>query len=128
PADFAEGVLNLAWFEMFATTLVTFIPTGLLAAVRTGSFDIPVREEPPAFRTIRLMNNLLIDIPVFFQSPHDLLGSVMINRVISHAKIIEINPDSFKRFIKMPVELFGKCPGRNSPLFCRHDNWGPVIV
>ena len=67
PADLADRVLDLTRLKVLAATLVTLVSPCLLATVGTGALDVPIREETPALRTVRLVDDPLINIPVFYE-------------------------------------------------------------
>ena len=68
PADLADRVLDLTRFKVLAAPLVTLVPPCLLTTVGTGALDVPIRKEPPALRTVCLVDDLLINIPVFLRA------------------------------------------------------------
>jgi len=117
-ANPADGILDFTRLQMFAASLVAFISPGLFSAIRTGAFHVPVRKEPPARRAERLVYYLFVYIPVFLQPAHYLLSPEVICWIIGHTEVIKTNTNPFERFVEMPVVLFRKCPGSNTPLFC----------
>ncbi len=64
-ANGTGGFFKLPGFQVFTTTLVTFISSCILATVRTDACNIPVRKETVTCGTICYLDHLWINISFF---------------------------------------------------------------
>src|SRR3990170_1575982 len=101
PAYPASCFPDLPGFKVFSASLVAFVPSCGLFAVRTCPLNIPVGKESLIIRAVRKPYNLWIYVPPVDQSFHNAVCPCMVREGIGVAKNTEFNLHRFKNTFKM---------------------------
>jgi len=127
-ADLADRVLDLARLKVLAAPLVALVAPGRLAAVGAGALNIPVGQEPLAFRAVSLVDRLLVDVALLLELGNNRLCPVVVGRIVSHPEPVEHHAHAFERVIEVLVIFLRERPGGCTGFFGRDHDRGPVVI
>ncbi len=128
PADQAARFLDLSRLKVPPATLVALVPAGGGIAVWTDPHDIPVREEPLAFRAVALLDHLRIDVAVLLEGVHDGPGPPVVRLPVSHPEVIEADAHPLEDVGEVLMVTVGEFTG-GYPLVLGHDHdRGAVVI
>jgi hypothetical protein len=123
-----RGIFDLAGFEVSPTALVALVAAGVLAAVRTGPLDVPVREGLFFDRVERDLDLLLVDVSALDESPDDPGRHRRVGLVVGVAVVVELDVELRERLRVALVVREGELLGRDARLLGVDRDGRPVHV
>ena len=127
PADETPRLFDLPGLEVPPAALVALVPPCRCIAVGADPLDVPVREEPLAFRAVTLLHHLRIDVPLLLEGVHDGPCPPVVRLPVRHPEVIEADAHPLEDMGEVLVVAVGEIPGGYA-LVLGHDHDGGAVV